>query len=533
MTEFFKNKNLLLAYQENGNGVGHSNHQEVVTSLEQLKTSIQKPEATESLFDIASFDMLSARIANLDVNDPSWQDVSRRVLNLIALHDGDSKTDSWDDFGLYKKEDIANLLHLLRQQIYGPNALVSKQKSEAKSDFNETQTGPSQWVKEIFFRLNEFRPEARKTILKLLVNLGYVTTQKPVNPLSQDQILTQSAKYVDPGNVNKITLEDGTICYLTNNHVKFPQNGSLVESGPSLERYDLKLLRLVDGSKKVGCRAEMLKLVKFETIKDSQNYLQRKPQLTLKTNQSLFNPADPDQVFNDKTSIEPGVNTSTIAAKYLFGTPNNFFYTIENGDQTVPGTSGGGIYDSDGQLIALHNAANYYYGNLSLYKDILNSELIDLNEIFKVASLPDFTTGDSSKKDSTLALKENFKRNLIASGQYTSQQAGVYNTRLLGSLIDVISKELKQTGGSQTFNLLQEKDLGKIINHGIDLSFESDMDKVGADRVNSEAKKAYYRELHGIVKQNRLKILDVVLQGKQIATAVPITRESIRVLEAN
>jgi hypothetical protein len=138
-----KYKIRLYFFKEVDAGSNSWSHQEVIRTLDKLNENVHSNESTESLFLVSQFDMLVSRIAALDENDPRWSDVCHRVLNLIALHDGDSKTDRWDDYGVGNRDYVSDLLQELKSKIYYTNNATSAQNSDKIKSISNLKQSPS------------------------------------------------------------------------------------------------------------------------------------------------------------------------------------------------------------------------------------------------------------------------------------------------------------------------------------------------------------------------------------------------------
>lgn len=154
-----KNKTRFFFFQDSQMGVGGTANREAVARLEELKNSVASNESTERFFPIEKYDQLVNRIASLDERSPDWQNISRKVLDLIALHDGNKMTNSWDDFKVNGKDQVMNLLRQLRYMIYKkpsasetypeiPQASLDRVKfiESLEKQFSAEQKQNKQWI---------------------------------------------------------------------------------------------------------------------------------------------------------------------------------------------------------------------------------------------------------------------------------------------------------------------------------------------------------------------------------------------------
>ncbi|MEI6728834.1 MAG: hypothetical protein WCK98_04290 [bacterium] len=110
-------------------GIENSTNQLIHQELDKLETNIKRPEKTETLYGLNQFDMLVKKISDTDENDIDWQQISHKILNLIALHDNNTATTRATDYQVYSKAQILQLLANLRQQIYGQAGSLPQQTS--------------------------------------------------------------------------------------------------------------------------------------------------------------------------------------------------------------------------------------------------------------------------------------------------------------------------------------------------------------------------------------------------------------------
>ena len=124
---FYQNKKLkqnLFFYKESSNSNSQINLKE---ELQKLKEAVKSSESTETIYSESSFKQLKNRILQKSETDSDRGEVVKRILELIADHDGDKNTDSWNDYGVNEKStnlEIEKLLNKLQDQIYSHHIVL-------------------------------------------------------------------------------------------------------------------------------------------------------------------------------------------------------------------------------------------------------------------------------------------------------------------------------------------------------------------------------------------------------------------------
>jgi len=124
---FYQNKKLkqnLFFYKESSNSNSQINP---IQELQKLKEAEKSSESTETIYSESSFEQLKNRILQKNETDSDRGEVVKRILELIADHDGDKNTDSWNDYGVNEKStnlEIEKLLNKLQDQIYSHHIVL-------------------------------------------------------------------------------------------------------------------------------------------------------------------------------------------------------------------------------------------------------------------------------------------------------------------------------------------------------------------------------------------------------------------------
>ena len=124
---FYQNKKLkqnLFFYKESSNSNSQINP---IQELQKLKEAEKSSESTETIYSESSFEQLKNRILQKNETDSDRGEVVKRILELIADHDGDKNTDSWNDYGVNEKStnlEIEKLLNKLQDQIYSHHVVL-------------------------------------------------------------------------------------------------------------------------------------------------------------------------------------------------------------------------------------------------------------------------------------------------------------------------------------------------------------------------------------------------------------------------
>ena len=386
--------------------------------------------------------------------------------------------------------------------------------------------------------------KAVQMLLPVLLNLGLVSpveegfqytpsrdnqvTQN--NPLNQDSIQT-SSNINGIANVNVIRMPDGK-CYITNDHVKVDKVG-LSEFRTMQKRYDIKVFEKPNGTKKINCKEQLLKLVKYQTNPQLNEHLKQNPQLELHTLHSSQKPNNTDYRGLGRIPFSDQIKETeqVLKGEFLFGTSSNFYYAIKASanNQTAPGTSAGGLYDINGEFIGMHTDSSTLL-NLKLYSDLLNPAVFNLNDLLDIAIIPDSNDDEQTIKIRSIKdLQNKLVNKLIESNQLTDQSKTGYNKRLISSLVAIISEEIKEFGYSKTVEILKTADLQQITNNGIDLEILSYQEQI--NNTQDKSKKEVFTERKLALEQNRQILSQRVLAGDQIVVGVQLTKQTLEPLE--
>ncbi|MEI6728648.1 MAG: hypothetical protein WCK98_03315 [bacterium] len=426
---------------------------------------------------------------------------------------------------------------------------------------NEIQKAPEQkktpgYLQNIVQNLPKMSMKAIRMVLPALLAGGVVTQVSPDyqyttpskenttqhNPLNKDSIQTAS-NINGRANVNVIVMPDGK-CYVTNDHVTVDKVG-LSEFRTMQKRYDIKVFEQSDGIKKISCKEQLLGLVKYQTNDQLNKHLEQNPQLELHTLHSSQKPNNSDYSKLGRVPFSDSINEKeqVIKGKFLYGTSSDFLYAIQSSEntQTAPGTSAGGIYNKNGEFIGMHSASFPTF-NLKLLNDALNPELLNLDDLLKIAKLPHHGEVSWDEKDyaqkkqqnddkdrEITNLEKSFKQKLIASKRLNKDELLGYNYELIKHLVRIMSKEIKQTESSKTYKILASRNIKAIVNNSIDTEIDEYLKKTINNTNTAEA--SIYQEKATLMRANRANLAESILRGDQIVQGVHFTKQTIEPLQ--
>jgi len=180
-----------------------------------------------------------------------------------------------------------------------------------------------------------------------------------------------------------IKLKDGSICILTNEHVK-PQIPNSVEKTTSLipditaeSRYkadfDLRLVQ-VGNTTKFNCDQVFAQQIHFENNFQLADFLEKKPELNLQTS-LLYNP-ESNKIPNTKDNnliSNKNIESYPIQNYTLEPNLNLLFYSLPANQSTFNGSSASPIYSEQNgkQIMVASHSSNYPNFNPKVYDEFL------------------------------------------------------------------------------------------------------------------------------------------------------------------